>query len=88
MRILIGFLLVFVLISTLINGGNTSTYQYDDIKKIMQAKEYVRSLARYPDTLDFHDMQTEVNGNNVTLTFTAENAFGVQKTETMIIPVY
>ena len=58
-----------------------------DIDKIIQAKAIVRSMVNYPDTLSFHNMSTNVNGNTVTLKFTAKNAFGVPETHTMDIQV-
>ena len=58
-----------------------------DIDKIIAAKAIVRSMVNYPDTLSFHDMSTRVNGNTVTLKFSAENAFGVSETRTMDIKV-
>lgn len=63
------------------SGGNS------DVDKIIKAKNAVRSMVNYPDTLDFHDMQTNVSGNSVTLTFTAKNAFGVPSTYTKTISV-
>lgn len=61
--------------------------QNAEIEKIIFAKEVVRSRVNYPDTLDFHDMKTDVRGNTVSLTFTAKNAFGVPETHTMNINV-
>lgn len=51
-----------------------------DIMKILKAKEIVKGMVNYPDTLVFHDFYTKVNGNTVTLKFTAKNAFGTPET--------
>jgi hypothetical protein len=59
----------------------------DDIDKIIKAKEIVRGMVNYPDTLKFHNLYTKVNGNTVTLKFSAKNAFGVQETHVMDIKV-
>lgn len=59
----------------------------DDIDKILKAKEIVRGMVNYPDTLVFHDFSTKVSGNTVTLKFTCKNAFGVPETHTMDIRV-
>jgi hypothetical protein len=58
-----------------------------EVDKIIKAKSKVRSMVNYPDTLDFHDLQTSVSGNKVTLTFSAKNAFGVPSTYTKTISV-
>ena len=52
----------------------------DDIDKILKAKDIVRNMVNYPDTLVFHEFYTNVSGNTVTLKFTAKNAFGVPET--------
>jgi hypothetical protein len=59
----------------------------DDIDKILKAKEIVRGMVNYPDTLVFHEFSTKVSGNTVTLKFTCKNAFGVPETHTMDIRV-
>lgn len=51
-----------------------------EITKILKAKDIVRSMVNYPDTLVFHDFYTVVKGNTVTLKFTAKNGFGVPQT--------
>lgn len=58
-----------------------------DIAKIIKAKSIVKTMVNYPDTLVFHDLYTKVNGNNVTLKFTAKNAFGVPETHVVDIRV-
>lgn len=59
----------------------------NEVDKILRAKEIVRSQLNFPDTADFHEMKTMVNGNTVTLTVTAKNAFGVPSTKTFNINV-
>jgi hypothetical protein len=59
----------------------------DDIDKILKAKDIVRGMVNYPDTLVFHDLYTKVNGNTVTLKFTCKNGFGVPETHIMDIKV-
>lgn len=59
----------------------------DDIDKILKAKEIVRGMVNYPDTLVFHEFSTKVSGNTVTLKFTCKNAFGVPETNTLDIRV-
>ena len=68
------------------SGGSYSSSS-SDIDKILAAKAKVRTMVNYPDTLDFHDLSTNVSGNTVTLKFTAKNAFGVPETHTMNIRV-
>ena len=52
----------------------------NEINKILKAKEIVRGMVNYPDTLVFFEFYTKVSGNTVTLKFTAKNAFGVPET--------
>ena len=52
----------------------------NEINKILKAKEIVRGMVNYPDTLVFHEFYTKVSGNTVTLKFTAKNGFGVPET--------
>ena len=59
----------------------------NEINKILKAKEIVRGMVNYPDTLVFHEFYTKVSGNTVTLKFTAKNAFGVPETHTKDIKV-
>ena len=59
----------------------------NDIDKILKAKEIVRNMVNYPDTLVFHDLYTNVSGNTVTLKFTCKNGFGVPQTHIMDINV-
>jgi hypothetical protein len=59
----------------------------DDIDKIIKAKEIVKQMVNYPDTLVFHNLYTKVSGNTVTLKFTCKNAFGVAETHTLDIKV-
>ena len=64
---------------------NPSVAVADDIDKILRAKDIVRSMVNYPDTLVFHEFYTKVNGNVVTLKFTCKNGYGVPETHTMDI---
>jgi hypothetical protein len=59
----------------------------DDIDKILKAKDIVRNMVNYPDTLVFHEFYTKVKGNTVTLKFTCKNGFGVPETHIMDIKV-
>ena len=59
----------------------------DDIDKILKAKDIVRNMVNFPETLVFHDLYTKVRGNTVTLKFTCKNAFGTPETHTMDIKV-
>lgn len=59
----------------------------DEIDKILKAKDIVRGMVNFPDTLVFHDLYTKVSGNTVTLKFTCKNAFGVSETHTKDIKV-
>jgi phage-related holin len=52
----------------------------NDVDKILKAKEIVRNMVNYPDTLVFYEFYTKVSGNVVTLKFTAKNGFGVPET--------
>lgn len=70
----------------IILAGCSTSYD-SDVDKILTAKRIVLGRLNYPDTADFHEMQTSVNGNNVTLVVTAKNAFGVPSTHTFNITV-
>jgi hypothetical protein len=59
----------------------------EEINKILKAKEIVRGMVNFPDTLVFHELYTKVSGNTVTLKFTAKNAFGTPETHTKDIKV-
>ena len=59
----------------------------NEINKILKAKEIVRGMVNFPDTLVFHEFYTKVSGNTVTLKFTAKNAFGVPETHIKDIKV-
>ena len=69
------------------NGGSSGSSSDAKIDKIIKAKAIVKGMVNYPDTLSFHNMSTSVSGNNVTLKFTAKNAFGVPSTYTKTITV-
>lgn len=70
-----------------IYGADPISINDPDINKILKAKDIVRGMVNYPDTLVFHDLYTKVSGNTVTLKFTAKNAFGVPETHTKDIKV-
>jgi len=59
----------------------------NDIDKILKAKDMVRNMVNYPDTLVFHEFYTVVKGSIVTLKFTCKNGFGVPETHIMDIMV-
>lgn len=73
--------------STIINPSNVMAISDSDIDKILKAKDIVRGMVNYPDTLVFHELYTKVSGNTVTLKFTCKNGFGVPQTHTMDIVV-
>lgn len=77
------FLILAVIV--ILNCFKNDSSDRTDIDKIIAAKQVVLSQLNYPDTADFHDMQTKVIGNNVTLVVTAKNAFGVPSTQTFNI---
>lgn len=76
--------LLVVLVSLFLIGCDTTN---SDIDKILQAKAVVRTMVNFPDTLSFHEFDTKVSGNTVTLKFSCENAFGVPTTHTTTITV-
>lgn len=69
------------------NPNPASAISDSDIEKILKAKEIVRSMVNYPDTLVFHNFYTKVSGNIVTLKFTCKNGFGVPETHIKDITV-
>lgn len=71
----------------IINANPAIAISDSDVDKILKAKEIVRNMVNYPDTLVFHEFSTRVNGNTVTLKFTCENGFGVKETHTKDIRV-
>lgn len=86
------FLAVFVF--SVLAANAVSSYCKDnshvvesDVDKILKAKEIVRAMVNYPDTLVFHEFSTKVSGNTVTLTFTCKNGYGVPETHTKDIKV-
>lgn len=89
---LIGGGLIIVAFICVFYGGvyvspSSAIVERSDVDKIIEAKAVVRSIANYPDTVEFHTMSTKVNGDCVTLKFTAKNAFGVPDTRIMTIDV-
>ena len=70
-----------------INPNSAMAISDEEINKILKAKDIVRGMVNYPDTLVFHDLHTKVSGNTVLLKFTCKNAFGVPQTHTLEIKV-
>ncbi len=60
-------------------GDFNTSASYSKSDRIVAAKKRARGMCMYPDTIDFYDMQTTDN----TITFSAENAFGVRETHTI-----
>lgn len=85
--LVIGVSLVSCVDHFIINPTNAMAISDGEINKILKAKEIVRSMVNYPDTLVFHDLHTKVSGNTVILKFTCKNAFGVPQTHTLEIKV-
>lgn len=71
----------------IIHPNNAMAISDNDINKILKAKNIVRSMVNYPDTLVFHEFYTKVSGNIVTLKFTCKNGFGVPETHIKDIKV-
>ena len=82
MKYLFFVCIAIVVVSSCINNDPSVN---TDVDKIITAKQIVLSQLNYPDTADFHDMKTKVNGDNVTLVVTAKNTFGVPSTHTFSI---
>ena len=87
---------IVALVLMIVACGSATNYVYasdpikindDEINKILKAKEIVRGMVNYPDTLVFFEFYTKVSGNTVTLKFTAKNAFGVPETHVKDIKV-
>jgi hypothetical protein len=72
----------------IINPSSAVAINDSDIDKILKAKDFVRKMVNYPDTLVFHDLYTQVKGDVVTLKFTCKNGFGVPETHTKDIKVF
>lgn len=64
----------------IIHPSNAMAINDEEINKILKAKQIVREMVNYPDTLVFHEFYTKVRGNTVTLKFTCKNGFGVPET--------
>jgi hypothetical protein len=86
MRLLLAFALVFCASHSTYSADPVSISD-DEINKILKAKEIVRGMVNYPETLVFHEFYTKVTGNTVTLKFTAKNGFGVPETHVKDIKV-
>lgn len=89
MKIVAAFILMIVACASVHTSYASDPIKISDsdINKILKAKEIVRGMVNYPDTLVFHEFATKVNGNTVTLKFTAKNAYGVSETHTKDIKV-
>ena len=84
-RIIGGIMLV---VGIMASGCSESGGGMDKIDKIIAAKGMARNMCNYPDTCTFSFFDTPVvDGNKVTLTFTAKNAFGVPETNTVTFDV-
>jgi len=70
-----------------IHAADPISISDEEINKILKAKEIVKGMVNFPDTLVFHEFHTKVSGNTVTLKFTAKNAFGTPETHTKDIKV-
>jgi hypothetical protein len=85
------FMKIFVLSLGILFIGdivvNPNVVVANDVDKILKAKDIVRKMVNYPDTLVFHDFSTKVSGNTVTLKFTCKNGFGTPETHIMDIKV-
>ena len=90
MKLFDAFMMVIAIFSLVTNVAYCDdVVKIDDneIDKILKAKDIVRGLVNFPDTLVFHNFYTKVKGNTVTLKFTAKNAFGVPETHVKDITV-
>ena len=90
MKLFAAFMMVIAIFSLVTNVAYCDdVVKIDDneIDKILKAKDIVRGLVNFPDTLVFHNFYTKVKGNTVTLKFTAKNAFGVPETHIKDITV-
>lgn len=76
-----------IVVLSIFVGCESNTTTNSDINKILSAKAKVRSIVNYPDTLTFHEFDTDVHGNTVFLKFTCKNKFGIPETYTMPITV-
>lgn len=77
---------VVFLVSFLCSSIITRDSNEKDINDILKAKEEVRSQLSFPDTADFHDLETHVTSSHVILKVTAKNGFGVPETRTFEVP--
>ncbi len=85
MEKVIGFVVVFILAQMVITtvagcvGCDSGLSGDAKIERIIDAKARARAMCNYPETIRFNDMQT----TDSTITFSAENAFGVRETHTI-----
>ena len=89
MKIITAFILTIAACGSIGASVYADVVKIDDneINKILKAKDIVRGMVNFPDTLVFHEFATKVSGNTVTLKFTAKNAFGVPETHVKDIKV-
>jgi hypothetical protein len=78
--------LIFLLCLIFI-GCDSPTTSNSQIDKILRAKSIVKSMVKHPDTLVFKEFETNVVGDNVSLTFSCKNGFGVPETHTVNVLV-
>jgi len=76
-KIIAIFAIIVVVLACFGYMGNVSDNQ--EVDDILAAKSYVKTMCNFPETVDFHDMETRVTETHVYLVFTAENAFGVRE---------
>ena len=79
--VIVVFVISFVCSSVITRNSNEK-----EINDIIEAKEKVISQLNYPDTVDFHDLETHVTSSHVILKVTAKNGFGVPETRTFEVP--
>ena len=79
--VIIVFFISFACSSVITRNSNET-----EINDILKAKEKVISQLNYPDTVDFHDLETHVTSSHVILKVTAKNGFGIPETRTFEVP--
>lgn len=84
--VVLSVFLVFILLVAMVVGALVPSD--NEVDKVWVAERYVKSVVlNYPDTANFHTLSTNVSGNDVALTVTAKNAFGVPSTHKFIVEV-
>ena len=87
MRCMVMAMMIGFVGDIMVRPNVTMAIDDNEINKILKAKDIVRGMVNYPDTLVFFEFYTKVSGNTVTLKFTAKNAFGVPETHIKDIKV-